>query len=335
MLAVRRSVPPLSRAGRVRARTAERVHRRRFHVGRNFLPALAERGLVADTFPHEAGNELAAHLSSDRRTVYAGFDPTAPSLHIGNLIVLNTLLHSARAGHVPVALIGGATAMIGDPSGKESERQRLEESAVSANVKGIAAVLKRVFENHARHFCPDAGKVAEAKIVNNHDWYSSMNATQFGDYVARHFRLGRLLGRKFVRARMESEEGMTLTEFLYQVYQAYDWFHLNREYGCTVQIGGNDQMGNIVAGHDLLSRALDLPVYGLTVPLLLTDRGFKIGKSETLGAQVWLSEEKTSCFDFYQHFLRTKDADVEKMLTTFSFLPMEEIKGICATCQST
>jgi tyrosyl-tRNA synthetase len=293
---------------------------RAYHLKRNFLPAFSERGIIADMFPHEAGNELAAHLDSSTRTVYAGFDPTADSLHLGNLLVLNALLHSLRAGHNVIALIGGATAMIGDPSGKNEERPEMSGSQVANNVRGITDDLKRIFENHAKFFS-GGRELSDARIVDNNDWYKERNLLHFLSTTGRHFRLGRMMARDSVKKRIESGDGISLTEFSYQVFQAYDWYHLNRAFQCTVQFGGSDQMGNMTAGYDLCSRALDLTVYSVTLPLVTSESGEKLGK--TAGASVWLSEERTSCFDFY----RRHDNEIEKMLKLFSFCSDSEISG--------
>ena len=304
---------------------------------------------MLDLFPHEASNDLAAHLSSKSRTVYAGFDPTADSLHVGNLLVLNALMHSLRAGHSAIALIGGATAKIGDPSGKKKERPELGESEIGKNIRGIAADLKRVAENHAKYFAGDK-ELGDLVITNNIQWYENVNVLEFLSRTGRYFRLGRMMARESVKSRLDSEEGISLTEFSYQVFQvtkfctynfiaqfvvctgridsfqAYDWYHLYKAHGCTVQLGGSDQMGNITAGFDLVNKACDTRVYGVTLPLVTSESGDKLGKSA--GDTLWLNEDKTSCFDLYQYFLRQKDADVERLLNLFSFLPKAEISEL-------
>ena len=173
---------------------------------------------MLDLFPHEASNDLAAHLSSKSRTVYAGFDPTADSLHVGNLLVLNALMHSLRAGHSAIALIGGATAKIGDPSGKKKERPELGESEIGKNIRGIAADLKRVAENHAKYFAGDK-ELGDLVITNNIQWYENVNVLEFLSRTGRYFRLGRMMARESVKSRLDSEEGISLTEFSYQVFQ--------------------------------------------------------------------------------------------------------------------
>ena len=203
---------------RRRAFQLRRMCRRNFHLGRNFLPTFNERGILLDLFPHEASNDLAAHLGAKSRTLYAGFDPTADSLHVGNLLVLNALLHSLRAGHSAIALIGGATARIGDPSGKKHERPELGEAQIAGNVRGIAADLKRVAENHAKYFA--SGKeIGDLVITNNIHWCENIKLLEFLSRTGRYFRLGRMTARESVKSRIDSGEGISFTEFSYQVLQ--------------------------------------------------------------------------------------------------------------------
>lgn len=287
--------------------------------------SLSERGMFKDLFPANSGTPIDNLLKSSSQCVYAGFDPTADSLHVGNLLVLVNLLHWQQCGHQVVALIGGATGHIGDPSERSTERPSLSSELVFKNANGIKENIESVFENFRKHFSLDA-KLHPVKIVNNYDWYSKMNSVEFVGYVGRHFRMGTMLGRESVSQRLKSERGMSFTEFTYQIFQAYDWLHLYRAHNCKFQIGGSDQMGNIVSGHDLISRVEDVQVYGITLPLIKSESGDKFGKSA--GNAVWLSSDKTSSYDFYQFFVRTPDADVEQLLKLFTFKTSREIKEI-------
>lgn len=291
------------------------------------MKSLADRGMLQDVFPKEQVSDLASLLEKSARSVYAGFDPTADSLHIGNLLVLVGLLHFQRAGHTPIALLGGATGRIGDPSGRSSERSLLPSDIIDRNLKGLKQDVERVFTNHERYFWPrDGGQLAPVRVVNNHHWYQDMNIVEFLASVGRYFRVGRMLSRQSVKVRLESEQGISLTEFAYQTFQAYDWLRLYQEQECLLQLGGSDQMGNIAAGQELISRLHDTQVFGLTLPLVLSESGSKFGKSA--GVPVWLSPEKTSPFNFYQYFMRVPDGQVESLLFTFTFLPPTEIRHI-------
>lgn len=270
---------------------------------RNVLKYKHDRGMVQEIFPKESGHDFAAFLERQPRCVYAGFDPTAESLHVGNLLVIMSLLQCQRAGHKVIALIGGATARIGDPSGKSAERPVLPEEDVQKNISGLRENLSRIFRHHEEHFCDGVDSVQPAEIINNDDWYRTTNIVDFLGNVGRHLRMGRMLSRQSVRSRLDSEHGMSLTEFTYQAFQAYDWLHLNDSRGCDIQIGGSDQMGNIMAGYELISRVRDRPVFGLTLPLITSEEGEKLGK--TAGTPVWLAEEKMTPFNFYQFFVRT------------------------------
>lgn len=191
------------------------------------MKSLADRGMLQDVFPKEQVSDLASLLEKSARSVYAGFDPTADSLHIGNLLVLVGLLHFQRAGHTPIALLGGATGRIGDPSGRSSERSLLPSDIIDRNLKGLKQDVERVFTNHERYFWPrDGGQLAPVRVVNNHHWYQDMNIVEFLASVGRYFRVGRMLSRQSVKVRLESEQGISLTEFAYQTFQAYDWLRL-------------------------------------------------------------------------------------------------------------
>ncbi|CAL8074421.1 unnamed protein product [Orchesella dallaii] len=300
---------------------------KRHYTNRNLL-TLKDRGLISNIFPDKE-NELKNLCVGKPQTVYAGFDPTADSLHVGNLAILMLLLHCQRAGHTPIALIGGATGLIGDPSGKNSERPSLERDVVIRNSEKLARNIFHVFNNHNELFWDNnkgVQKLPECLIVNNADWYTKMNSLEFFSKLGRHFRVGQMIMRHSVKSRMQSDEGISFTEFSYQVFQAYDWYHLFQTYGCKIQLGGHDQMGNIVSGHEYISRALNKQVFGITVPLITSETGDKYGK--TAGNAVWLDPEKTSPFEMFQFFVRTPDDDVERLLKIFTFRTEDEINAI-------
>jgi len=314
------------------------------------LLELKERhGFVHDIFPPASHQKFIDHLTKNEATVYAGFDPTSDSLHVGNLMVIMALLHAQRGGHQAIGLVGGATAKIGDPSGKSSEREAIGDDVISKNVEGLKRDLNAVFKNHQELFlrenAENGGKFKPLKIVDNMEWYNSINVIEFLRQFGRHFRMNKMLSRDSVKTRLdETDGGLSFTEFTYQVFQAYDWYHLLKQHGCTVQIGAVDQMGNIATGHEFITRyetevgrkkggggqkrAVN-PTYGLMLPLITTQGGKKVGKSEG-NAAVWLSPEKTSPFDFYQYFLRVEDSDVEKFLNFYTFLPASEIRDLVA-----
>lgn len=239
------------------------------------------------------------------------------------------LLHWQRAGHEVLALIGGATGLIGDPSDRKSERDQLEEIIVKENAESIKRNIETIFENHEKYFWRNPDYILKPiTIVNNADWYNGVNVIEFFRRVGKYFRLGTMLGRTSVQTRLKSDSGMNFTEFTYQVFQAYDWLHLLNKYNCRFQIGGSDQMGNIVAGHDLISKVKDCQAYGITLPLITSEGGKKFGKS--VGNAVWLSSKKGSSFQLYQFFIRTKDSDVERFLNFFTFLTIPQINEIIA-----
>lgn len=280
---------------------------------RNVLDILQERNLLDAVTSPELRNRL-----DTPQTVYAGFDPTARSLGVGNCVTVMALAHFQRCGHKVVALIGGATGMIGDPSGKSSERNLLSEAEIEANMAGIREDLSKMLDF--------AHPTNPAKMVNNADWLKGFSFLAFLRDVGKHFRVGAMLAKESVRGRMESESGMSFTEFTYQILQAYDFLHLFDAEGCRVQIGGSDQWGNITAGTDLVRKLRGEETYGMTFPLVCDANGQKYGKSE--GNSIYLSSRMTSCYNFYQFFLRTADADVARMLRIFTFLPLERIREL-------
>ncbi|KAF2882717.1 hypothetical protein ILUMI_23450 [Ignelater luminosus] len=302
------------------------MHFYRSYSNRNIIK-LKERGMYQDIFPDIAVNEITDLLNVSPQCAYAGFDPTASSLHVGNLLVLINLLHWQRGGHETIAVIGGATAKIGDPSGRTTERDVLTSTSIDGNIKGVHANIEQVFKNHQKYLWKDQHKhLTPVKILNNETWYNKLSAIDLISGAGRHLRMAALLSRTSVQSRLATSSGMSFTEFSYQLFQSYDWLHLFKKYGCRFQIGGNDQMGNIMSGYDLIARICKKPVYGLTIPLITTEMGDKFGKSA--GNAVWLSSEKTSPFTYYQFWIRTTDADVEKFLKLFTFDTVGEISDI-------
>jgi len=272
------------------------------------------RGMLQDL---TEGTE--AHLAAEPRTGYIGFDPTASSLHVGSLVPVMGLVHLQRAGHHPIALVGGGTGLIGDPSGKTAERSLLTEEEVRANVEGIRGQLE--------HFLDFDIASNPARLVDNLDWLGSIRLVDFLRDVGKHFGVNAMLRRESVRRRLEDEaSGISFTEFSYQLLQAYDFVELHRREGCTVQMGGSDQWGNITAGTDLVRRMTGGEAFGLTHPLLTTSTGAKFGKTEA-GA-VWLDPERTSPFRFYQYWINASDEDVPRFLRLFTLLPREEIEAL-------
>lgn len=277
----------------------------------NVIQVLQERGFI-DTL----SNEALAQLTQSPVKVYCGFDPTADSLHLGNLVGIMGLAWFQRFGHTPVAIIGGATGMIGDPSGKSSERQLLDEETIKKNSIGIRKNLESILDfNHP---------TAKPVLLNNFDWYKNFSFIQFLRDIGKLFRLGPMLSKDSVRSRMQSEEGMSYTEFSYQVLQGYDFLHLFEDHGVTVELGGSDQWGNITAGIDLVRKVHGQEVFGITFPLLTRADGQKFGKSEK-GA-IWLSPDKLSPYEFYQYIVRVEDTDVCKLMRMLTFMDMAEIR---------
>ncbi|RRD65669.1 tyrosine--tRNA ligase [Fretibacterium sp. OH1220_COT-178] len=252
-------------------------------------------------------------------TAYVGFDPTADSLHVGHLIPLMALAWLQRAGHRPIALAGGGTGLIGDPSGKSKERNLITVEEVRHNVESVRAQLA--------HFLDfDCGKNS-ALLLNNYDWLSSFSFLDVLRDVGKYFSVNNLIAREYVRSRLEDpEKGISYTEFSYVLLQSIDFRHLYESYGCRLQMGGNDQQGNLLAGSDYVRKSLGGEVFGLTQPLLLTTSGTKFGKTEA-GA-VWLDPRRTTPYRFYQFWVNTDDRDVERLLKLFTFLPLEEIRSV-------
>lgn len=271
---------------------------------------LVARGLVQSVSDPEIEKML-----ETPQTIYCGFDPSASSLQAGNLVSIMMLRRLQLAGHRVIALVGGATGLIGDPSGKSAERNMLTVEQVAENKKGIRENLARILDFDG----PNA-----ARMVDNYEWYSGLSAIAFLRDVAVNFRVPQMLAKESVKKRLEASEGaLTFTEFSYQILQGNDFLHLYDAYGCTMEVGGADQWGNITAGTDLVRKMRGRTVYGLTFPLLLDGSGKKFGKSE--GNAMFMSAEKTSVYDWYQFFLRSADEDVIRYLKVFSLRPLDEI----------
>lgn len=288
-------------------------------VNNELIADLQARGLIAQMSSDE---ELAKHLSEGPRTLYCGFDPTADSLHIGSLVPLLTLKRFQLAGHKPLALVGGATGLIGDPSFKAQERQLNTPDVVAGWVDRIRAQVSQFVDF-------DCGEHS-AEVVNNLDWIGQINVLDFLRDVGKHFAVNAMIQKESVKQRIEREgEGISFTEFTYMILQSYDFAELNRRNGCTLQIGGSDQWGNITGGIDLTRRLNRSQVFGLTLPLVTKADGTKFGKTEA--GTIWLDPAKTSPYAFYQFWLNTADADVYKFLKFFTFLSPAEIDEIEAS----
>ncbi|MCH2181303.1 MAG: tyrosine--tRNA ligase [Mariniblastus sp.] len=276
---------------------------------------LTWRGLIHQT---TADDQLPAWLNSASRTVYAGFDPTSNSLHVGSLLPLMMLRRFQKSGHRPIAIAGGATGMIGDPSGKSAERNLLSAGQLSENLQGIESQMRRLLDFE----CGDTSAI----LVNNNDWMGQFSYVEFLRDVGKNFPVNVMLAKDSIKSRLTSEAGLSYTEFSYMLLQAYDFAHLNREYGCELQIGGSDQWGNVTAGIDLARRMHGVQLYGLTCPLLTKADGAKMGKTES-GA-IWLSAERTSPYTFYQYWLNIADEDAGKCLRFLTELDPQEIEAL-------
>ena len=279
------------------------------------LEDLQWRGLVADCTDRAA---LARRLADGPVTLYCGFDPTADSLHVGHLVPQLTLRRFQLAGHHPITLAGGATGMVGDPSGKSAERNLLTPSQLAHNVGAIKQQLAALLDFSA------PGN--PARLVNNADWTGPVGFLDFLRDVGKHFSLNVMLAKESVKARLESDHGISFTEFSYQLLQAYDFYHLRHDAQCELQIGGSDQWGNITAGIELIRKKLNLSAWGLTIPLITKADGTKFGKTE--GGAVWLDPRRTSPYRFYQFFVNTEDAKVGEYLRKFTFLSRAEIEAL-------
>ena len=279
----------------------------------NFIEVLRWRGMIHDVMP---GAE--AHLLEQMRSAYVGFDPTADSLHIGNLVPIMLLSHYQKCGHKPFALVGGATGMIGDPSGKSTERNFLDEKTLRHNQEAI--------KNQLAHFLDfDTDEKNAAVLVNNYDWMKDFSFLDFIRDVGKHITVNYMMAKDSVKNRIsaESSDGMSFTEFTYQLVQGYDFLHLFKAHDCTIQMGGSDQWGNITTGTELIRRVGNGKGFAITCPLITKSDGSKFGKSE--GGNVWLDAKRTSPYKFYQYWLNSSDDDADKYIKIFTFLDEQEV----------
>jgi tyrosyl-tRNA synthetase len=279
----------------------------------NLMAVLRERGFVDQT-THE--KELSDYCESPRVTGYIGFDPTASSLHIGHLVPIMALAHMQRLGHRPIALVGGGTGLVGDPSGKTEMRKMLTLEDVERNAAGIKMQLSRFID-----FDED-----RALQLNNAEWLTPLAYIPFLRDIGRHFSVNRMIKAESYKMRIDSEEGLSFIEFNYMVLQAYDFLELARRHDCRLQMGGRDQWGNIVAGVELIRRVEQKAAFGITFPLITTSSGEKMGK--TAKGAVWLDPERTSPYEYFQYWINTDDLDVARFLALFTFLPLEEIESV-------
>ena len=281
---------------------------------KNLIEELTWRGMIQDIMP--GTNE---QLNKEMTTGYIGFDPTADSLHIGNLVPIILLIHLQKCGHKPIALVGGATGMVGDPSGKSEERNLLSEDILNHNVSKVKLQLEKFL-----NFDPSLPNSAE--MVNNYDWFKQISFLDFIRDTGKHITVNYMMSKDSVRKRLESDNGMSFTEFTYQLVQGYDYYWLNKNKGCKLQMGGSDQWGNIVTGTELIRRKSSAEAFAFTCPLITKADGGKFGKSEK--GNVWLDTSKTSPYQFYQFWLNAADADAIKYIKIFTFLSKEEIDSL-------
>lgn len=283
----------------------------------NFVEELRWRGLLHDIMP-----ETEEYLLKHQTTGYIGFDPTADSLHIGSLVQIIILMHFQRCGHNSIALVGGATGMVGDPSGKSAERNLLNEETLAKNIAGVKGQLER-FLNFDKSTIDNP-----AELVNNYDWMKEISLIEFVRDTGKHITVNYMMAKDSVKKRLNGEyaEGMSFTEFTYQLFQGYDFYHLYKEKNCKLQMGGSDQWGNITTGTELIRRKAQGKAYAITVPLVTKADGTKFGKTE--GGNVWLDAQRTSPYKFYQYWLNSSDEDAEKYIKIFTFLDKDSIEAL-------
>ncbi|WP_338587292.1 tyrosine--tRNA ligase [Clostridium baratii] len=281
----------------------------------NVLDVLLERGYIKQFTHEEETREL---LEKEKITFYIGFDPTADSLHVGHFIAMMFMAHMQRAGHRPIALLGGGTAMVGDPSGKTDMRKMLTKEQIAHNVASIKKQMERFID-----FTDD-----KALIVNNADWLLGLNYIEFLRDVGAHFTVNKMLSAECFKKRLATENGLSFLEFNYMLMQGYDFYELNRKYNCKMELGGDDQWSNMIAGVDLVRKKSRENVFAMTCSLLTNSQGEKMGK--TVGGALWLDPNKVSPFDFYQYWRNVADADVEKCLKLLTFVPMDEVRRLSA-----
>lgn len=285
----------------------------------DLLKELEWRGMIHDQVPGTADQ-----FKKEMTTAYIGFDPTAESLHIGSLVPILLLVHLQKAGHKPIALVGGATGMVGDPSGKSEERNLLDEAQLQKNLDGIKNQLSRFLDF-------DASKANAAEMVNNYDWFKDISFIHFLRDVGKHVTVNKMMSMESVKKRFDLGSGISYTEFAYQLMQGYDFYWLFQNKNCKVQMGGSDQWGNILTGTELIRRKAGGDAFAFTCPLITKTDGTKFGKTEK--GNVWLDANRTSSYEFYQFWLNATDADAEKWIKIFTFLPAPEIEQLLAKHQ--
>ncbi|MBL4643306.1 MAG: tyrosine--tRNA ligase, partial [Flavobacteriaceae bacterium] len=283
----------------------------------NFVEELRWRGLLHDIMP-----DTEAYLLKNKTAGYIGFDPTADSLHIGSLVQIIILMHFQKAGHSSIALVGGATGMVGDPSGKSAERNLLDEATLAKNIAGVKGQLERFLDFN------ESTSQNPAELVNNYDWMKDISLIDFVRDVGKHITVNYMMAKDSVKKRLDSDAktGMSFTEFTYQLFQGYDFYHLYKEKNCKLQMGGSDQWGNITTGTELVRRKAQGKAYALTCKLITKADGTKFGK--TAGSNVWLDAGRTSPYKYYQYWLNSSDEDAEKYIKIFTFLDKETIKKL-------
>lgn len=280
----------------------------------NLIEELRWRGMIQDIMP---GTE--EQLNKEMTTAYIGFDPTAESLHIGSLVPILLLVHLQQAGHKPIALVGGATGMIGDPSGKSEERNLLDEATLQGNIAGVKGQLEKFLDF-------DPAKPNAAEMANNYDWFKNISFIDFLRDAGKHITVNYMMAKDSVKKRIEGETGISYTEFAYQMMQGYDYYWLYQHKNCKLQMGGSDQWGNITTGTELVRRKAGGEAFAFTCPLIKKADGTKFGKTES--GNVWLDAGRTSPYQFYQFWLNASDADAESWIRIFTFLPLEEVTNI-------
>lgn len=286
----------------------------------NLIEELRWRGMIQDIMP---GTE--EQLQKEMTTAYIGFDPTADSLHIGSLVPILLLVHLQKAGHKPIALVGGATGMIGDPSGKSQERNLLDETTLNKNVAGVKSQLEQFLDF-------DTAKPNAAEMANNYDWFKTISFIDFLRDTGKHITINYMMAKESVKKRIDSEVGLSYTEFAYQLMQGYDFYWLYQHKNCKLQMGGSDQWGNITTGTELVRRKLNGEAFAFTCPLIKKADGTKFGKTEQ--GNIWLDASKTSPYQFYQFWLNASDTDAEVWIKIFTFLGKQEIDELIAKHQA-
>lgn len=287
----------------------------------NVIEELWWRGMIHEIIP---GTD--SYLAENKISLYLGVDPTSDSMHIGNLVTVMMLVNFQKHGHTPVALVGGATGRVGDPSGKDKERQLLDEETLERNVMGIRKQLESFLDFEAQE--------NPARMINNYEWFQGMGFLEFLRDVGKHVTISYMMNKESVKKRLKSESGLSYTEFAYQLLQGYDFYHLYKEHGVKMQIGGSDQWGNITTGTELIRRMLgsEEKAYAAVCPLLTREDGSKFGKSAD-GKSIWLDPERTSPYEFYQYWMQAADADAEKYIKIFTLKGKEEVEGLIAQHQ--